>query len=256
MTLAPRCRRIIVTVPARNEEAVVAACLASIDHAARLVPVRVSVVLGADSCTDATVARALAAAPSHIGLDVLEGAWGRAGAVRGAAVCHALDLVARSEPALRLREIWIANTDADCTVPADWLRTQWELSGHHGAVAGTVALDPLTTPADLYAAFRQTYLTDGLTHTHVHGANLGLRADLYAGAGGWCPRTTVGEDHALWNAVSRLGASVAHSTALPVVTSARTRSRVRGGFACDLLALRSAAGLATGANIDLVTADG
>jgi hypothetical protein len=35
------------------------------------------------------------------------------------------------------------------------------------------------------------------THPHVHGANLGIRADAYSDAGGWND-LTVAEDHCLW----------------------------------------------------------
>ena len=36
------------------------------------------------------------------------------------------------------------------------------------------------------------------THAHVHGANLGIRADAYLDVGGWSD-ASLAEDHCLWN---------------------------------------------------------
>jgi len=52
--------------------------------------------------------------------------------------------------------------------------------------------------------------------------------------GGWCVQTVVGEDHVIWNASREVGHRMRQTTSLRVVTSARTRSRVRGGFATGL----------------------
>ncbi len=45
---------VVVAVPARNEERRIAACLASLDNAARRWGGQVIAVVGADGCTDAT----------------------------------------------------------------------------------------------------------------------------------------------------------------------------------------------------------
>ena len=51
------------------------------------------------------------------------------------------------------------------------------------------------------------------THRHVHGANLGVRADLLDAVGGW-RRLHTGEDHDLWQrallGVSQVGTDEAH----------------------------------------------
>jgi hypothetical protein len=112
------------------------------------------------------------------------------------------------------------------------------------AVAGVVALDPRTVTPDLMRGFRSTYVVEGATHSHVHGANLGIRASAYSAAGGWCPFTVVGEDHGLWNRLEATGAATRQCTDLRVVTSGRITSRVEGGFATDLRALRRAAATA------------
>jgi glycosyltransferase involved in cell wall biosynthesis len=222
------CRHLIVAVPARNEQTTIVDCLASIDRAATRVSAPVTIALAADSCSDETVDIARAVPLRRAQLTVIEGAWGRAGAARAAAVGHALDRVGS------VGRCWIANTDADCRVPVDWLSVQLRHARRAAAVAGVVTLDPATTPRHLLTAFHHTYRIEGDRHRHVHGANLGLWADAYTAAGGWCSRTIVGEDHALWDAVRAGGRPVTHTPASRVITSARTRSRVEGGFATDL----------------------
>jgi hypothetical protein len=189
----------------------------------------VLVVVAADACTDATFDVARDTMTDCCELVVISGSWGRAGAARAAAVCHALDrLPADSGPS------WIANTDADCVVPTLWLRTQLELAVEHDAVAGIVELDPASTAPAMFEAFTASYTLDGDDHGHVHGANIGLCAAAYRAVGGWCLQTVVGEDHVMWNALNDLGHRVRQTTGLRVVTSARTRSRVVGGFATNL----------------------
>jgi hypothetical protein len=163
---------------------------------------------------------------------VIKGRWGRAGAARAAAVRHGLqDLAADRGP------VWIANTDADCVVPELWLRVQLELATDLDVVAGIVELDRSTTSTAMFDAFTSTYHLDGDNHGHVHGANIGMCATAYAAVGGWCVQTVIGEDHAIWNASKGVGHRMRQTTSLRVVTSARTRSRVQGGFATGLEAI-------------------
>ncbi len=223
-----RHRHIVVAVPARDEAATIGACIRSIDQAAAEVSVPVTLVVAADSCSDDTFAIAAATETEFSRLLVMEGAWGRAGATRAAAVRHALDqLPDDSAP------VWIANTDADCVVPTMWLRTQIELATELDVVAGIVDLDPESTSPAIFEAFTATYILDGDHHGHVHGANLGVCSTAYLAVGGWCQQTVVGEDHVIWNALRDRGHSNRQTTGLRVLTSARTRSRVVGGFATD-----------------------
>jgi glycosyltransferase involved in cell wall biosynthesis len=222
------CRHLIVAVPARDEQTTIVDCLASIDRAATRVSAPVTIALAADSCSDETVAIARAVTLGRAELTVIEGTWGRAGAARAAAVTHALERIGS------VHRCWIANTDADCRVPVDWLAVQLQHARRAAAVAGVVTLDPATTPRHLLTAFHRTYRIEGDRHRHVHAANLGIWADDYTAAGGWCTRTTVGEDHALWDAVRAGGRPVTQTAASRVITSARVRSRVDGGFATDL----------------------
>ena len=233
-----RHQHLIVAVPARDEADTIRECLRSIDQAAAEVAVPVLVVVAADTCTDATPEVARQTAAQYCTVAIIEGEWGRAGAARAAAVRHGLQSLPRAH-----EQIWIANTDADCVVPARWLRIQLELAAELDAVAGIVELDPVSTAPEMLAAFRADYRFDGDAHTHVHGANIGICATAYRAVGGWCPHTVVGEDHVMWRALRDLGRSIQQTTALRVLTSARTRSRVCGGFATNLQNLGSRAAL-------------
>ncbi len=228
----------IVAVPARDEAATIRDCLRSIDQAAAEVAVPVLVVVAADTCTDATFEVASHTAMEYCTVMVIEGQWGRAGAARAAAVQCALQTMVPG------RQCWIANTDADCVVPALWLRVQLELAMDVDAVAGIVELDPVSTAPRMLEAFRAEYIVDGEAHGHVHGANIGICATVYGAVGGWCRHTVVGEDHVMWHALRDLGTTIRQTTSLRVLTSARTRSRVLGGFATNLHNLEANAAVA------------
>ena len=231
--MVPALTAVVVAVPARNEAGTIAACLSSIDSAAARVDLPVTVVVAADSCRDDTVARARSVPVSRCSLDVIEGRWRSAGAARRAAVVAALEPFGAASPT-----VWIANTDADCVVPGDWIRRQLGYAAcGKVAVAGTVMLDPATTSEALLAAFVATYREADRAHRHVHAANLGLRADVYEAIGGWSPHTVVGEDHDLWRRLRLAGADLIQPRDVPVVTSSRTTGRITGGFASTLARL-------------------
>ena len=133
---------------------------------------------------------------------------------------------------------WFANTDADCEVPTTWL---WDhlaiaLRGVH-AVAGIVdVLDFSEHLPHVAQRFRETYcIQDDGTHPHVHGANLGVRADAYVSAGGWAELATA-EDHDLWGRLHAGGYARVSDAALKVVTSGRRTGRAPLGFADALAA--------------------
>jgi hypothetical protein len=132
--------------------------------------------------------------------------------------------------------VWLANTDGDSVVPADWLHRQLDLaaSGHEG-VAGTIRLGACFYQGrDIADELMADYFTapDG-SHPHVHGANLGIRADAYLRAGGWSD-AALAEDHCLWKRLRRSGANLISSAAVCVQTSSRFHGRAVGGFACTL----------------------
>ncbi len=222
--------RVIVVIPAHNEQRRIATAIAAVDRArACLSPsVTASIVIGADRCTDRTVARARALLGRND--QVIEVDHRCVGLTRHTAT--AAGLAATQTP---LERVWIANTDADSIVPTDWLVQQLDLAAVGAtAVAGIVALTADPCEPALLRRFLDSYVvsSDG-SHPHVHGANLGVRADAYLAVGGWAALTT-GEDHDLWNRLRGGGHRVVSTSSLVVGTSARLRGRAPAGFANEL----------------------
>ena len=221
-----------VVVPAHDEEALLPACLRSVSAAAERLhrerpgaTVRVTVV--ADRCSDATVAVARRA-----GADVVEVAAGCVGRARSAGVRRAAQLAGR----LPADRVWLAGTDADTVVPQHWLTRQLALAGAGLAmVVGTVRPDHRDLDVVALRAWHEAH-TLSAGHPYVHGANLGLTLAAAQQVGGF-PPVHVGEDVLLVDAVRRSGLPWCATATTQVVTSARRRGRVAGGFADYLHAL-------------------
>ena len=227
-------QHVTVVIPARDEAANLWRTLRSIDDALSSLPRGVTgeCVVVLDSCRDdsARVA-ATTLARSRWGSLVVETDVACAGAARELGARAALGRIAH-EP----RHVWLANTDADTVVPSDWLRVQLALADRGAdAVAGIVELD-VDADERLRRAFGASYTLgrDG-THRHVHGANLGVRANVYGAVGGWRHLHT-GEDHDLWRRLQTAGTCVS-ATASVVRTSGRLAGRAPLGFADDLAAI-------------------
>jgi glycosyltransferase involved in cell wall biosynthesis len=243
-----------VVVPARNEQDRIVRCLTSLRRALAEAPdgVATAVAVVLDRCTDATaeqVASVVADWPqatiltvpplrppdvAAIGLSGLRGSG--VGAVRDLGLRAVLDRLS-GHPAAGT---WLLSTDADTTVPPDWVRAhlQHAADGVH-AVAGLAdlaATDHLATGALWrYRAIVEHGL-HGLTHHHVYGANLGVRADAYLTVGGF-PADGSGEDHGLWQRLAAAGYTLVQPAGIRVRTSARLRGRADGGLAGLLRAL-------------------
>ncbi|CAN0418466.1 unnamed protein product [Phaeothamnion confervicola] len=218
-------------MPACNEELLIeraiAALLVSADELDD--PASLRLVVACDTCTDDTVRIADAMAAVDPRVEVIEGSWRNAGAARAAAIDRALQAVCALAPQT---DVWVATTDADTLVPVDWLTTHaqsWERGDH--AVAGVV--DLLDADPTVQGEFDRHYAVGHDAHGHVHGANLGVRADAYTIVGGF-PEIELAEDHALWRRLRDAGFTCRSSVALRVATSARLSSRAPGGFA-DML---------------------
>ena len=140
----------------------------------------VDLVLVLDRCTDDTRGVAL----GHLDVRLLDLDDGRAGAARAAGVRDAL---ARSTDATRPARGWPAPTPTPpCPRAGSSSRCGWPTAGAD-VVVGTVRPDPADlSPAQL-AAWRSTRVP-GRPNGHVHGANLGVRADAYLRAGGFPDR--------------------------------------------------------------------
>ncbi|MEO6126145.1 MAG: glycosyltransferase family 2 protein [Ilumatobacteraceae bacterium] len=222
----------MVAVPARNEQDHIEACVRSIRTAvANVRDVMVVAVVASDGSTDDTegVINRLHRpwAPVHL----IRGRWQSAGGARRAAIVHGLT-VATHAGHVDTHAVWIATTDADTIVAPDWLAAHIAYAeAGFDAVAGTVDLirdDDLTNP--LLTAFTESYTIDADSHPHVHGANMGVRADAYLAADGF-PHIDVAEDHALWNELRRQNYRTISPLNVRVSTSARRSGRAVGGFA-------------------------
>lgn len=222
--MRPALTTVRVVIPARNEEESLASTLASVERAvaelrARHAGLSVSVTVVLDACTDHTP-RHVPARPdvASVAVDFACVGAARAAGVRAASV--------GDDPV----RTWIANTDADTLVPADWLVVQVELADAGAdVVTGTVEPDATGLTPDLLSRWwaRHT-LAEG--HPHVHGANLGVRLQAYESAGGF----TAMDAHEDVDLLGRLVAGGHAHVATPrihAVTSARLQGRAPDGFA-------------------------
>jgi glycosyltransferase involved in cell wall biosynthesis len=212
-----------VVIPAHNEEDLLPACLAAVRHSARTVTgLPVHIVVAADACTDRTADLA-----RETGATVVEIGARSVGAAREAGMREVLGLTRSLDP----EEVWLATTDADTMVPADWLvRQLGYAAAGWDAVVGTVTVTGWAEhPPEIPPLFYSHYATARGTHSHVHGANLGFRAGAYLAAGGFLSSPTA-EDHALVDSLTAVGRRVLRTTEVSVVTSARRRARAPHGF--------------------------
>jgi glycosyltransferase involved in cell wall biosynthesis len=218
---------VVVAIPARDEAESIVACLASIDRAAAGCTQTVRVVVAADRCRDDTAELAAGFTAAHCSVTVLTRRWTGVSAARAAAVAVGLGDAAEGW--------WIANTDADCRVPPDWLARQIDLARRHvHAVAGIVRIDPGVSSSLLAERFRRHYAVGTTRHRHVHAANLGICVEAYRAVGGWPPHSALGEEHHLWRRLRQGRFDTVQDSELWVFTSHRTHSRVIGGFATRL----------------------
>jgi len=224
--MRPRIEHVVVVVPARDEEALVGRCLGALQaarQAARAVlpGLTVDLVLVLDLCTDGTRSVAL----GHLDVRLVDLDAGRAGAARAAGVRDALDRSTSDAD-----RTWLASTDADSVVPEGWILEQVRLADAGAdVVVGTVRPDPTDLTPTQVAAWRATRVP-GRPNGHVHGANLGVRADAYLRADGF-PDLPEHEDVALVAALAASGARVVATDACDVLTSGRLIGRTPGGYA-------------------------
>lgn len=228
-----------VVIPARDEADRVDGCLAAVTESVRELGrspaganLEVRIVVVVDGCRDGTADR-VAAWPTVT--PVLCTA-GRVGVARAAGIHHLLAMFRRVE--VSAARTWIANTDADSTVSSGWLSTHAAAARRGAAMLlGTVRPDP----AELDRAIEDRWYRGhrlGDDHPHVHGANLGIRADWYRRVGGF-PPVARQEDVAIVAAVEAAGGRIERTGASPVLTSSRLTGRAPGGMADYLRRLHS-----------------
>ncbi len=218
---------VAIVVPARDEEALLPACLDAVEDARAVlrathpdVATRTFVVL--DVCRDGT-AGVVAARPDVVGLPSLAGNVGAARAL-------GVEAAARWASATTDGPLWVAGTDADSVVPPHWLAAQVEMAAlGRDLVVGTVQPRPGDLPADLLSTWHAAHdAADG--HPHVHGANLGFSLRAYEHVGGF-PPLAAHEDVALVEAVRRAGLDWVATGSIAVTTSGRRTARAPHGFA-------------------------
>jgi glycosyltransferase involved in cell wall biosynthesis len=239
---------VVVIIPVRNEAERIGACLdalasaiaAAVGGRLRLTDPRVRTVVVLDRCTDASAG----IVATYPWVETVVSSAGRVGAARAIGVQHAL-----SQETVAPERIWIATTDADSRVPADWLSHQLAHAASGADLfRGLVEPDPEECGPSAYEAWFKGYVAaDG--HGHVHGANLGVRGDAYAVCGGFDQLAAFDEDVTLSRNAQHQRLRVVASAQARVATSGRLRGRVEGaGFAAYL---RDRAGeLRTGAGSD------
>lgn len=229
-----------VVVPANDEEQLLPRTLRTLDAAVAelrrarpAITARVTLVL--DACTDGSrdVAR------RHPDVRVVEVGCRNVGAARAQGVTSATAGV----PSMERGRHWVANTDADCAVPADWLVRQAILADAGvDLVTGTVEPDDDDLDPAVLARWRSLHqLREG--HHHVHGANLGVRLSTYVDSGGF-EALVLHEDVGLVERVRAAGGTCVASDALHLRTSGRLRGRAPGGFAHYLSELDQSTSLA------------
>jgi glycosyltransferase involved in cell wall biosynthesis len=240
-------RQVAVVIPVHNEEQHLEQALDAVGSAADQLHaerpgVDVQVVVVLDSCTDQSSLIAGATAGADPRLRILTVSFGSVGKSRRAGVNAVLEnvrmrsragITAAGDP---MRQTWLANTDADSSVPEHWLVRQVELAGAgRDVVLGTVEPDPRGIHHELLARWlaRHVHHED---HPHIYGANLGVRASSYLAAGGF-PGVDFDEDRALVDRLRTTGADIIATDTTRVLTSGRTAGRAPKGFAAYLLAL-------------------
>ncbi len=235
-----------VVVPARDEQARVAACLRALAAQRDVDPARILVVLVLDGCRDETHERALAAARELPALRL----HCVPGPARGPGPARALGLrVGREALGADAGQALLASTDADTCVAEDWLAVQLAaVADGARAIGGLIELDPreaealppgavaardARVPARLAAVRR--WQPDA-EHHQFSGASLALTAATYDLVGG-LPEVAELEDEALERRLRSRGVPIRYLRAVRVTTSARLDGRcASAGLAVALAA--------------------
>lgn len=250
-----RIGQVAVVVPVHNEEQHLARALTGVRAAANALQldrphVGVEIMVVLDSCTDGSrgIAGRFAAADPRF--RVLEVGFRSVGKSRRAGI-EALLAGRRAPtgplpasllsagplfPPLPFPPMWLANTDADSLVPVNWLQRQVELAeAGADAVLGSVEPDPDGMDPEILKRWHARHPFKE-HHSHVYGANFGVRVSAYRLAGGF-PRQRSHEDGALVEKLRRHGFTVRATDSIRVLTSGRLHARAPHGFGAYLLAL-------------------
>jgi len=220
-----RIGQVVVVVPAHNERDHLPRCLRALTAAAAAcTPVPVLGVVVLDACDDGSERLA-----GRFGPDVhfVSVEAGNVGAARAAGFAYARDRFPAAAD-----HTWYATTDADSTVSAHWLRQMTSVDTD--MVLGVVRVPVWRhLPAEVARRYLRSYQPKGPSHNHIHGANMGFRADAYWRVGGFRALPT-GEDVGLVERFEAAGLRIHRDAKLSVATSDRRGGRAPRGFAAHL----------------------
>ena len=124
--------------------------------------------------------------------------------------------------------VWLATTDADSVVPADWLAAQVRARSA-GAGLWTGRVQVRSWDGRDAGVATEWHRRDADERHPVHGANFGIDAAVYRRTGGFAGLAT-GEDRDLAYRALLDGAPVRADASVRVETSARRRARAPQGF--------------------------
>lgn len=236
----------VVVIPAHDEARKLPQCLKAIVTAAACVPVPVLIVVVLDACSDESAELA-----GRFGGDVhfVEVDARNVGATRAAGFVYARTVLggdAVGSTGDDEARIWYSTTDADSRVDADWLVRQ--MAADADMVLGVVRVTnwrhfSASSVRRYLAEYRAKSRRRGGGHGHVHGANMGFRADVYWEMGGFATVAS-GEDVDLVRRFEQAGRRIHRDVDLSVVTSARRDGRAPRGFASYLRSVTQRRGAA------------
>jgi len=238
----------VVVVPARDEAALIGACISALAAQDGVAPDSYEVIVVLDGCRDATVEVLREASATHPHLRVHSVELSVAAGV-GRARRLGMDLACSRLLALGREDGLIASTDADSVVARDWLAAQLGLAKAGArAIGGHIELNPeesklldrqalaereRSAGERLDVTLRESTSGTAVEHHQFSGASLSLTAQTYESCGGLPARAAL-EDEALEQALRARGVAIHRSRLVRVRTSARTDGRAPRGLARDL----------------------
>ena len=259
---APGCQA-CVTIPARNEEDTLAACLDALagqmDLSGAPLPNHCfEVLLLLNNCTDrsAAVARAWQQAHPAVALHCVELDLPANKANAGTARRLLLDTAWQRLGGPQSRSGALLCTDADSAVAPDWIAQNLRaLQRGADAVGGQISLaegEVQSLPECVRRCYRQdrrygelvAHLEDLLDpqpgdprprHQDHFGSSLAFTREAYAKAGGM-PESPVLEDETFVHQLRRAGLRLRHEPAVRIFTSGRLNGRAKVGLAAQLRA--------------------
>jgi len=217
----------VVVVPAHNEIESLPRCLSALIASSMHASIPVLIVVVLDACDDGSDRLGERFGPNvhFVSTDARN-----VGAARAAGFVYARSVCTDVEPA----RTWFATTDADTIVGSQWLPQM--MAAGADMVLGTVRIPVWRLPVEVARRYLAAYNSKGPRHDHIHGANMGFRADAYWGVGGFRALST-GEDVDLVERFEAAHMSIHRDARLSVATSAREQGRAPRGFADHLRGL-------------------